>query len=393
MTEAPTALRCQVETGPAGLERIRIQWEDLVRRIPDAAFYQQYAWNRAVLENLEEDPAAAHWFVFSGDRAVVAIIPLRRGRWFAGVVPLRAWTSPTHHHVVLNDFPLLPGIPSGEVLRALIRNLASANLPGWDILRLTGVLAGGNTATGLQEIAAPRTLLVRSSGSMHFDCQDYTAVMDRAGGHFRRNLKRQRRKLEQRGSVSTHFERDPAKLEQALSEFLRLESSGWKGDVGKASAIALHPRLLAFYRSLVAQYGPGGHCQINLLSLDGVPIAAQFCLRAGATLNILKIAYDENFAAEAPGNQLLDGLLQECCADPAITRLSLVTGPAWGQRWAPVEQDVWTITLANTSLRGRLGIIYQRMRSAIAARLRRYRARAAASAMPAPSDSTEKTAN
>ena len=106
-------------------------------------------------------------------------------------------------------------------------------------------------------------------------------------------------------------------------------------------------------------------CLIALLKLDGVAIAAQFCLLAGSTLSIQKIAYDEAWHAEAPGQQLMRDMLDYACANPAISRLSLLTAPVWARgRWNPETRDVWEAYFFN-----------HRPRSLLACALRRNKGR------------------
>ncbi|OGI57467.1 MAG: hypothetical protein A2V58_02565 [Candidatus Muproteobacteria bacterium RBG_19FT_COMBO_61_10] len=93
-------------------------------------------------------------------------------------------------------------------------------------------------------------------------------------------------------------------------------------------------------------------CSINLILVDGVCIACQFCLMAGDTLYLLKIGYSEEYRAMGPGNVLLNELLQRCCADTNIEKLSFITGANWNDSWAPEQQDVYENRIFNATLSG-----------------------------------------
>lgn len=140
---------------------------------------------------------------------------------------------------------------------------------------------------------------------------------------------------------------------RAFDAFLEIEASGWKGQAGAASAIRLDPRLLGFYGGLIEGLPASQQVWIATLRLDGRPVASNFCIRTDDTLAILKIGYDESLRQAAPGNVLLALLLETCCADSGIEWVSLVTGPAWAQRWCPQEVPVYSLAVFAPTLRGR----------------------------------------
>jgi len=331
--------RLRVERGLEGLASIRPEWSAIIESMPGSRFHQSFEWHRCVLAHLEADPLSVHYFVLYRGSAAIAIFPLRCVVRRVAAIAVRTWESLTHDHVPLSDFVQQADIVADSPLRALLRALNSEPALRWDVLNLDRSPAGGPAMSAVSRGRWPLLLARRSTTSMYFDCSSYDGCQERMDGHFRRNLRRQRKKLDQRGRVEFVAESDPSALPGAFQEFLRLEQSGWKGDSGRASAIALHDRLRTFYESLICAFGREGHALITLLKLDGRPVAAQFCVLHGDTLNILKIAYDETYAAEAPGSQLLDALLRHCCDSPHIGRLCLTTGPEWATRWGPEADD------------------------------------------------------
>ncbi|HEX5801443.1 MAG TPA: GNAT family N-acetyltransferase, partial [Azospira sp.] len=294
-------------------------------------------------------------------------------------IPLRLWELPTHPHLALGDPLLAPDWDPALLVRLLVQALERRADRPWDALRLPNLPDDSLAVRGRLDAALSWAHRERAGGSMYFDCSHLDVALARCGSGFARNLRRQARKLEQQGTVTMTLARHGDELDAAFADFLRLEASGWKGAAGKLSAIALHPRLLDFYQTLKNRFAANEACLISLLKLDDKVIAAQFCLRAGDTLYLQKIAYDEAWRAEAPGNQLLHRLLEHCCADPEIRRLSLVTGPAWAVgRWNPECQPVWEILVFRRSLRGVCGLALRHLKARLwapaRARWRRYRA-------------------
>jgi hypothetical protein len=199
---------------------------------------------------------------------------------------------------------------------------------------------------------------------MYFHCSDLATALGHCSGQFKRNLRRQGRLLARRGAVSLTFARASSELDAAFEDFLRLEASGWKGAAGRATAISLHPHLRGFYGELKTRFAAANACLIALLKVDGVAIAAQFCLFAGYTLSVQKIAYDEAWRAEAPGSQLLLKTIEYCCAEPGIHQLSLVTAPDWAVgRWNPEVQEVWEAYVFRASLRSLGSLAMRRLKN------------------------------
>jgi hypothetical protein len=86
----------------------------------------------------------------------------------------------------------------------------------------------------------------------------------------------------------------------AISRFLALEASGWKGAAG--TAMACDPQKEACFRELCDRFAERFVCLT--LELDGAPVAMKCLFRAGASVFSAKTAFDESFAAFGPGVEL-----------------------------------------------------------------------------------------
>ncbi len=369
LLDAPDiAIELRVASGLPGLIALRDEWQALMPRLREARFYHQHAWQLAYLGNLERDVPAVRYFHFRRGARPVAIFPLRRALRRVAGIDLHAWELPYEAHMDLCDAPIAPDENSAELLCELVCGLAHATGLPWDVLHLPKLLDGGAALRALQAAPLSFITLARSGRSMHFDCSSLDAALQGASREFLRNLNRQRRKLDRGGRIEVALVREPEALDAALADFLRIEASGWKGAAGCGSAITLHREVEAFYRDLTARFGAERRCSINLLRLDGRAIAAQYALIDGRRMNLLKIAYDEAYAAEAPGSRLLHEVLARCCESQEIAELSLVTGPPWAPgRWNPQVSDVWSACVFNASPRGIAAYMATRMKPCVAA--------------------------
>ncbi len=134
-------------------------------------------------------------------------------------------------------------------------------------------------------------------------------------------------------------------LAAAFEDFLVVEDSGWKGEGG--TSIRKQPKKLAYYQRLLEFYGGLGICQINILYLADTAIAAQFGVRVGQRLFLLKIGFREDFAAISPGYLILYKLIEQSAAQGQIASVSFVTGVTWIDRWHPRHIPVGIFYLPN----------------------------------------------
>jgi len=380
--QAAGRIEVRIGQGSAALQDLESDWKTLANRLRNVSFIHSFDWQRAWLTHLEDSPALIHYVSMYDHGEPIAIFPLRRLRRSVGNITLWMWELPTHPHLVLCDPLIAPKWPAHVLIRLLAKILTQQTKLPWDALHLPNML--GDSVVMRSRLAATLrwTHQEKTGQSMYFDCCDLDTALAACSGSFKRNLRRQGKKLAQQGEVTLTLARSGGELDAAFAEFLRLEASGWKGEEGQSSAIALHPHLLGFYRELKTRLAATDDCLITLLKLDGVAIAAQFCLYAGNTLYIQKIAYDEKWHAEAPGSLLLYRLLEYTCRDTRIQRLSLVTGPAWAVgRWNPQVQDVWEVHVFKPSLGGLCGFAMRRLKQhvwvPVQSRYRRYAGRRA----------------
>ena len=128
---------------------------------------------------------------------------------------------------------------------------------------------------------------------------DYFHAMSRK---FRVNLGRQMRALLAEGAVELLTSSDPATTPALFELYLGIEAHSWKAEA-KAS-IGRHPERIAYFRSLLDARQPM-RVSIQILLLDGEPVAGLICGAFEAGLYALHIVYDDRLARLAPGSAML----------------------------------------------------------------------------------------
>jgi CelD/BcsL family acetyltransferase involved in cellulose biosynthesis len=114
----------------------------------------------------------------------------------------------------------------------------------------------------------------------------------------RKNAGRLLRRLGERGALSYRIERGP-QMAAALTEFLALESSGWKG--ASKTALASAPGRTAFVKAMAENFASDGRLRIESLDLDGKAVAMGLLMEDASSGYFWKIAYDESYSAQSPG--------------------------------------------------------------------------------------------
>ncbi len=340
-------LHVDVYRGRAGLAAVSEDWCLLLKNLRRKRFFHYYGWWKSYLASLDTEPDTVSVFVIRRAGQPVAIIPLKHGvrRWFGLEVTQRM--LPEHLHLPLNDILCDRGVDTAEIVASLKRALREKETGSWSVLSFTGVLE----ESPLTEFAAGTrdhvvTSLLKTCDSI--DCRGaYEDIVAKFSRNFRSNMNKARNKLAREQGVEFRSATGQPALASGFAEFLDIEASGWKGINGAGTAIKLHPELMQFYQSLIDELGPSGAVMINSLRIGDKTIASQFCVKDDDTLYVLKLAYDENWSRVAPGNMLLERVIEKGIRDRSFQYVNLVGDPPWFRDWRPESQNVYNIWLFN----------------------------------------------
>lgn len=335
--------------GGAGLAALARDWNLLSENLRHERFFHYHGWWKSYLSALDREPDTVSVFVVRRDDQPVAIIPLKRSRrrWFG--LNVRQWVLPEHSHLPLSDILCSREVGVAEVIAALADALRQDGAGGWDVLGFTGVLEESPLAEFVTQ-ARCRAVSSLLKTCDYLACsgayEDITAKFSR---NFRSNLTKARNKLAREKEVEFRSVIEQPDLDRCFAEFVEIEGSGWKGKRGTGTAIKLHPDLMQFYQSLIDELGADGAVMINSLKVSDKPIASQFCVKDDDTLYVLKLAYDEDWSHVAPGNMLLERVIEKGIQEKEFRYLNLVGAPPWFKDWRPESQRVYSIRLFNAT--------------------------------------------
>ena len=238
---------------------------------------------------------------------------------------LRALQTP---HSFLDSFMLRPGLEQ-LACRALWRFFEGEDQPWHGVLfpRLdcrsegTRLLQQTAEAAGVEVWRGTK----RERAALCLDNPDPTHLQRGLSKRRRRSLHRGRIWLERQGPISLQIHDSPQDVVRCTDELLRLESLGWKADIG--TALASNESHLRFFRDMVARFCEQGRVFFTELKV-GERTAAMVCyLRSGERACAFKIGWDPDFARGCPGFQIKAELFQHTLRLPGIRLIDSCSSP------------------------------------------------------------------
>ena len=266
--------------------------------------------------------------------------------------------------------PLIDRDQSGAAVTSLIR---AAREAGARALILRDVSLEGAAMTAITDVLAHDGLRPRILQSHVRACLDATRepdvlLHDALGAKKLKELRRQRNRLADHGSVAFEVARSPDDVSAATETFLALEASGWKG--ARRTALIQNDGDAAFIRRATRALAATGQCKIVTLRAGATPVASGVVLRHQDRAFYFKIGVDERFAKFSPGVQLTLDLTRHLCDDPAIASADSTASPdhpminpIWRGRLAigdvliPLRRNDPVVALIEVTLRARLSAL------------------------------------
>jgi CelD/BcsL family acetyltransferase involved in cellulose biosynthesis len=342
-------------------------WSTLAAHALEPNGYYLPAWERAVNASATGrtgTSALCAWTDASPAAPLVGLMPAI-WMWQAYGIPLPALVS-GHPYGTLCT-PLIDRERPEAAAASLIQ---AAREAGARALILRDVSLEGAAMTAITDVLARDDLRPRVLQSHLRACLDAThdadALLHEAlGAKKLKELRRQRNRLADHGTVAFEVARSPDDVSAATEIFLALEASGWKGQ--RRTALIQSEGDAAFLRRATRGLAATGQCEIVTLHAGATPVASGVVLRHRDRAFYFKIGVDERFAKFSPGVQLTLELTKHLCDDPAISSADSTAAPdhpminpiwrgrlAIGDTLIPLRPNDPVVALIETALRARL---------------------------------------
>ncbi len=314
------------------------QWRALARASVEDSVYYAPDYALPALDTIAASDDIRLVTAWDDDR-LVALLPVVLPRIAVPGLSAHGGNWMTDYH--FSGFPLLDARNPEAAAIGLIDGLAQLKRGEWIISEMN---CEGPAARALIGALDRRGAPYRWDRSFQRASLPSTPSFDEhmqrhVGSKRRRELRRTRRRLEELGQVTLRSETQGQGLRDAIDIFLALEASGWKGERG--TALACRPDTRAFAeKAFGAADAPR---RVDILLLDGKPVAAGVIVFSGRTGFTVKGAYDEAFASHSVGllleQEVIRSLLTEKWADrlDSATNGSHVIDYLWPDRVAVAD--------------------------------------------------------
>jgi CelD/BcsL family acetyltransferase involved in cellulose biosynthesis len=301
----------------ADLAGLAAEWRALAARAAEPNVFYTPAFALPAARALAPDAGAV--LVRGGEpHRLIGLFPCRiEGRRFGVRLPLL--TGWTHPYAPLGT-PLVDRDAVAAAVAGFLDHVADdARLP--KLLLTPYQVEDGPVAAALAAAIARRggrsASLGRHRRALLAPAGARAGYLDATlGGKKRKELRRQRRRLDEAGGVAFTLAREPAAVADALRDFFALEAQGWKGRAGTAAA--QDDDIRHFMETAVVDLAAQGQAGVARLSCGERVVAAGVLLTSGRGAWFWKVAHDESVARASPGVQLTLDLTEQVLADPAI---------------------------------------------------------------------------
>jgi len=301
------------------LAQFRQEWRELLRQTAGASFFQSLEWLEVYWRHCGEGQKLRVLAVFADDRPA-GILPLVVQSEKSKVGPVRVLTFPLHEwgsfYGPVGPDPELTLTAGLEHIRRTPRD--------WDILELRwqgavdtdpGQTQRAMLAAGFQSYPT----LWNRSAIVDLDGTWGSYWAGRKGAWLRR-FHHAERKLSEQGSVSYVRYRPTGRagddnsprwdLYDACEELAR---RSWQGAATDGTTLS-HEAVRGFLREMHETAAAAGAVDLNMLSLDGVPVALIYGYHYRGYVYGLRRGYDEDRSRQGAGNVLLAYTLRDSFA-------------------------------------------------------------------------------
>ncbi len=330
-------------------------WDRIQEIGPGAPFYLLRGCWQAYLQFLEEHTDRMIFVLLKQGQNVHGIIPLHPDTKLQFGIKFRLWSVPVCSHLSLTGVLLDPSESLADWW-PLIRDSLNRAGNTWHALHIPAFRWSDIAPPEPSSLAKDAIYRVQDRSCYLDACKSYSELSQGYSGQLRSNLKHGRKNLGKTEAVYACSATTPSEYSEAFEDFLSLEASGWKADIGAAASNTADR---SFLNAVFVDDRLDGLAEIHRLYAGGQVVAAQLAILRNQTRSVVKIAHDEALRRYSPGSVLMDSMIRKSCESEDIRVFSFVTGLDWMDAWGCQSQptgDLWlfrsrALVIARNALR------------------------------------------
>lgn len=281
----------------------RRQWTDLaVRAVEPNPFHEPSCVIPAALHQVFGNDIRLV-LVEDGDRRLFACLPLRHVRTHWHQLSYSAATTKVRRYNYLGT-PLIDPARGLEATITLLETLVEECRAMESLFaEFVDVTAGGPADRYLRQAVSALGLGLRTVHTFERGVLQRKGPDDRPSLHSAetvRNLQKKLRRLGREVGEPVAFV-DRAD-DQAIADYIQLEGSGYKGDIG--AAMVTVPGEPEYFADMCRRFASAGRLHLLSLMAGSTTAATMAWLRAGDSMFMFKCSYNPDLAKYSPGQQI-----------------------------------------------------------------------------------------
>jgi len=294
-------MKTEIHSDSAAFQRLRPEWNDLVRQNPRNRIFVTWEWQAIWWERLGEGDL--HLVTLrADDGSLVGIAPLCRVTGQTGERAFR-WIGCVDVSDYL-DVIVSPGHETA-LYNAILDSLFMPGAPAWDYLDLCNIPQDSPTHRALAELAAQRGLHTRNDIQdvcpvipLPGSWEDYLDSLDKKQRH---EIRRKMRRIEQEAQTHWYIADHADALDDAVDRFIRLHK---KSNPGKEAFMT--GQMVHFFKEICRALFENGWLQLAFIEVEGADAAAMLNFDYNGEILVYNSGYDPAaYAVLSPGIVLL----------------------------------------------------------------------------------------
>ncbi len=332
------------------------EWEQLLRTVPGHGLFLTWEWLYYWTKHYLGDHRLRILLAFDDRERLVGIAPLylrkTSMRGLISVHELRFLGSERVGSTYL-DF-IVSGQRKPALLRSLYHYLFNEARREWDILTLSEVPAGSSTLDLWNELFDQAGKVGEVVGTtccpviqLPGDIESYRAAL---GRNRRYSLQRKTKCLLGAGRIEYSRATSPAEVWPALDSLITLHQQRWSH--GSTGGVFADDRARNFHRDVIQVLSERGRVSLDLLELDGRPIAAIYGLIYEGCYYFYLPGFDPAACPKAsPGLLLLHHRIEQAIREGVETVDLLQGAQPYKLEWSTDHRRLVTLRYYNRHVR------------------------------------------
>jgi len=243
-------------------------------------------------------------------------------------------------------------IPLNQTLPALVQHFA-AERPRWDVINLkpldnTSALYHASIAAFKDSGFVVQEYFCSGNWVLDVNGRNFAEYFQSLPSQVRNTVQRKEKQLLKQENVQIRIVTNVEDVDAAMNDYETVYNSSWKQPEPHAN----------FIREFMREAARRGWLRLGVVTIDGVPVAAQLWVVCHGIASIFKLAYDEKFNKLSAGSILTKTLMQHVIDVDRVHEVDYLTGDdSYKRDWMSHRRERWGIMAMNPRTLGGLLLI------------------------------------